>query len=56
MTFIAETNTDRLHSSVQLHAIYGLISLALGGIAELLRMQGHRLQLLQSRQPLPRQR
>jgi hypothetical protein len=33
MTFIAETNTDRLHSSVQLHAIYGLISLALGGIA-----------------------
>jgi hypothetical protein len=53
MTFIAETNTDRLHSSVQRHAIYALISLAL---AELLRLQGHRLRLLESRQPLPRQR
>ena len=35
MTFIAETNTDRLHSSVQRHVIYALISLALGGIASL---------------------
>jgi pimeloyl-ACP methyl ester carboxylesterase len=33
MTFIAETNTDRLHSSVQRHVICALISLALGGIA-----------------------
>src|SRR5258707_14728533 len=35
MTFIAETNTDRLHSSVQRHVIYALISLTLGGIASL---------------------
>src|SRR5712672_545801 len=35
MTFIAETNSDRLHSSVQRHVIYALISLALGGIASL---------------------
>jgi pimeloyl-ACP methyl ester carboxylesterase len=35
MTFIAETNTDRLHSSVQRRVIYALISLALGGIASL---------------------
>jgi pimeloyl-ACP methyl ester carboxylesterase len=35
MTFIAETNTDRLHSFVQRHVIYALIGLALGGIASL---------------------
>jgi hypothetical protein len=40
MTFIAETNTDRLHSSVQRHVIYALIGLALGGIASLAGAQG----------------
>jgi pimeloyl-ACP methyl ester carboxylesterase len=35
MTFIAETNTDRLHSSVQRRVVYALISLTFVGIAPL---------------------
>jgi hypothetical protein len=35
MTFVAETNTGRLRSSVQRYVTYTLISLTLGGIASL---------------------
>jgi len=35
MTFITETNTGRLRSSVRRHVTYALISLTLGGIASL---------------------